>query len=342
MNIVIIQSAKLGDMVCTTPMFRAVKHAYPAAKLYVMGDALNKEVLAGNPYIDEYFVLPKTRQELTRMVREKNIEYVCITSPNPSVLLALLLARVSRIVVPQIMGGFSPYATKTYRLLSLFATRVPHTMGSYAPREYLRLLEPLGITTDDTRKDIYIAQSAKERVERVLSEGGINSADILVGIAPGVGNKIKVWGAERFAEVADALQKTHNAKIIIIGGSRDADEVQAMLGKLSCKTGIVDLSQQLSIEELKALIAKLKLFISVDTGPIYIAEALGVATVDIVGPMDENEQPPRGERHKVVVASRTAPAVHIMNASMVDVVEARRQTDAITPAMVLKVVEELW
>ncbi len=206
----------------------------------------------------------------------------------------------------------------------------------------MRLLEPLGIITDDTRKDVYIAQSAKERVEKILSEKGINSADTLVGIAPGVGNKIKVWGAERFAEVAEVLQKKHQAKIVIMGGSRDADEVSAMLGALADTGGIVDLSQQLSIEELKALIAKLTLFISVDTGPIYIAEALGVATVDIVGPMDENEQPPRGERHKVVVAQRAEPAVHIMNASMVDVAEARRQTDAITPAMVLKAVEELW
>ncbi len=115
-----------------------------------------------------------------------------------------------------------------------------------------------------------------------------------------------------------------------------------MLGALHKKDSVIDLSQKLSIEELKALIAALKLFISVDTGPIYIAEALGVATVDIVGPMDEREQPPHGERHRVVVAQRTQPAVHIMNASMVDIAEARRQTDAITPAMVLKAVEELW
>lgn len=342
MNILIIQAAKLGDMVCTTPMFRAVRHTYPEARLCVMGDALNKEVLAGNPYIDEYIVLPKEGGKLRDIIRSKKIDYACITSPNPRVLLALVLARVPRIVAPKIIGGFSPYYTKTYRLFSLFVTQVPHTMGTYAPREYLRLLEPLGIYTDDTRKDIFITDAAKERVQKMLESAGVRQDELLVGIAPGVGNKIKVWGANRFAEVAAELQKKYGAKIVVIGGSRDADEVQAMLTARAGKEGVIDLSQKLSIEELKALIAKLKLFISVDTGPIYLAEALGVATVDIVGPMDEREQPPRGDMHAVVVAPRTAPAMHIMNASMIDTAEARRQTDAITPEMVVKAAEELW
>ena len=336
MNILIIQGAKLGDMVCTTPMFRAVKHKYPDAHLVVMGDALNKEVLAGNPYIDEYIVLPQTRQELQRVVKSKKFDYACITSPNPSALLALLLARVPRIVVPQIRGGFSPYATKTYRLLSLFATRVPHTMGTYAPREYLRLLEPLGIVTDDTRKDIVVAEAAKARVEKILQEADALSGAMLVGIAPGAGNKVKVWGGQKFAKVVEALQQRHTTKVVIIGGMRDTEEVQSMLQALSNKTDVVDLSGKLSIEELKALIAKLALFVSVDTGPIYIAEALGVPTVDIVGPMDQREQPPQGERHKVVVApGRKAPAMHIMNASMLDMAEVRRQTEAVTTESVV-------
>lgn len=336
MNVLIIQGAKLGDMVCTTPMFRALKAKYPEAHLFVMGDELNKHTLAGNRYIKEYLVLPKTNRELRQLIRSKKIQYACVTSPNPAALWALVVVGVPCIVAPKIEGGFSPYATKTYRLLSyLFAVRVMHAMGHYAPREYLRLLEPLGVYSEDTRKDIYIAPEARESVAAMLERAGLEQGDFLVGIAPGVGNKIKVWGGARFAEVAEALQKKYNAKIILIGGSRDASEVETMLRSLKNRESVVDLSQKLSLEELKALIAHLKLFISVDTGPIYIAEALGVPTVDIVGPMDEREQPPRGEKHVVVVAPRKEPAVHIMNASMVDIAEARRQTDAITAHMVI-------
>lgn len=52
-------------------------------------------------------------------------------------------------------------------------------------------------------------------------------------------------------------------------------------------------------------------------------------------------QPPRGERHLVVVPPRRAPALHIMNARCYDAAEARRQSLAITPAMVSATAERL-
>jgi ADP-heptose:LPS heptosyltransferase len=96
-----------------------------------------------------------------------------------------------------------------------------------------------------------------------------------------------------------------------------------------------------SLEELKAAIQRLDLFTSADTGPLYIAEAFNVATVDIIGPIDEREQPPIGPRHKVVVAPRQRPQLSVMNARIYDVREARRQVDTITIPMVEAAIEEL-
>ena len=45
----IFQMAKLGDMICTTPLIRATRNAFPTARIFVIGNALNAEVLAGNP-----------------------------------------------------------------------------------------------------------------------------------------------------------------------------------------------------------------------------------------------------------------------------------------------------
>ena len=78
------------------------------------------------------------------------------------------------------------------------------------------------------------------------------------------------------------------------------------------------------------------MFISADTGPIYIAEAFDVPTVDIVGPMDEREQPPISPIHRIVVPpNRTKPQLHIMNARTYNREEAFRQVASITSAMVI-------
>src|SRR3989338_9471272 len=55
-KIAIMQTAKLGDMVCTTPMFRAAKEKYPEVKVFAIGNEINREVLEGNPDVDEYIV----------------------------------------------------------------------------------------------------------------------------------------------------------------------------------------------------------------------------------------------------------------------------------------------
>lgn len=339
-RILVIQNAKMGDMVCTTPMFRAIKERYPFCRLSVMGSALNKELLSGNSYIDEYVFRPMSFFSLARTLLRGRYDAAILPGPDGDALLASLCALIPQIVVPRIENGWSPYETRTYRFLSRFVFTAPHRMGAYAPREYLRLLEILDIHSENTRKDIVVSAQARSHVRELLAASG-SLGKMLVGIAPGVGNKVKAWGGERFAEVARILSERKDTRIVIIGGAGDAGEVSVMRAALPASVSVADFSGKLSLEELKALIAEFSLFISVDTGPIYIAEALGIPTIDIVGPMDEREQPPRGGKHAVMVPQRTEPVLHIMNAAVYDPVEARRQAEAVLPKEVVREADKL-
>lgn len=338
-KILIVQNAKLGDMVCTTPMFRAIKKRYPEAKLWVVGDALNREILVGNPDVDEYRVCGSDVYQIARELRKQRFDFGCVTGPDLKGLAVLILAGVHAVVAPRVEGGRS-LQTRTYRVLKWFVIQKSHRMGSYAPREYLRLLEPLNIFTEDTTKHLFFSEEAGQRVRNFIENQRIEKGQIIVGVSPSAGNKIKQWPLERFAAVIDYLVNRHKAKVFVIGGRRDEEQVREVM-ELVTASGVVNTLNRFSIEELKAFISNLDLFISVDTGPIYIAEAFGVATVDIVGPMDENEQPPRGSRHRVVVPERREPALHIMNAREYDFAEARRQAEAISVESIVRVVDEL-
>lgn len=344
MRILIAQSAKLGDMVCTTPMFRAAKQRYPDSCLFVMGSAANKELLAGNPYIDEYLVFPQHNSGVRAILREKKIDVVIMTAPNPGLLWELLRCRVKKIIVPKIVGGVSPYATKTYRLLSRFATRVPIQFRGYMPREYVGLLAPLGVPSDDVRKELAVSHEAVLRVTDMLAQKGYDpKKDFIVGIAPSTGaNKIKAWGPERFAQVANYLSEKHNAALVIIAAKGEHEDAERMRRALEPGVRCLDLTGKLSIEELKALILLLSLYISSDTGPIHIAEAFDIPSVDVLGAVAEHHTVLDNERHRTVFAAgRGEPALHTMSASVYDPVEVRRQTDMVTVGMVTAEVEAL-
>ncbi|KKS44910.1 MAG: Glycosyl transferase, family 9 [Candidatus Azambacteria bacterium GW2011_GWB1_42_17] len=340
-KILIVQEARMGDMVCTTPMFRAVKEKYSEIRLYVMGNEINRELLSSNPDVDVYLIYPKNLYGLFKIIKKEKFDFACITAPNFTALAALYLADIPLIAAPVIENGFSPYETRPYKISRSFVTTRPHRMGNYAAREYLRLLEPIGIFSKDTEKYLYFSEMAMKFAEAFLAKNGINfDSDFIVGITPSAGSKIKEWPCDRFAKLADYIYSKYQAKIIIIGGPGDV-EVDEMISFLAENTKFVNAKGLFDIEELKALVSKLHLFISVDTGPIYIAEAFNVPTIDIIGPMDENEQPPMGKFHKIVVAQRLKPALHIMNARVYDAKEVRRQAESITVEMVIKELDNL-
>lgn len=340
-KVLIIQSAKLGDMVCTTPLFRALKNNNPNLTVGVMGNGINQKLLASHPNVDRYLVLTKSFSANLKTIKRFAPDYIALTSPSLSNLAVAYLSG-AQVVAPKIEGGISPYETKSYRLALNLVTAIPHRMGNYAPSEYLKLLEPLGIQTTDTTKTLTYSAEAKDKVANYLLNNHFNpSQDFIVIISPSAGNKIKNWGGERFAAIANHLMATYNAKVIIIGGAVDKEEITAMTASLSPSPNWINTFDQWSLDELKALISFGHLFISVDTGPVYIAEAFKVPTIDIVGGMDEREQPPRGEFHQVVVAHREAPAIHIMNARTYNESEARRQTNDITVEMVRASIDEM-
>lgn len=331
-RVVIIQMAKLGDMVCATPLFHALKQHYPSAHITVVGTVLNAQLMAHNKDVDAYYAF-KTMPALVRAIREGRYDFACLLGPSTPLLAALFLGGVPCIAAPTIKNGTSPYETLPYHALLSLVVRTPHRMEHYAPGEYLRLLKAVGIAADDTTKHLDFDGEDERAMEHVLKNMGIKKSDVLVGISPSSGNKIKHWPPERFAAVADTLIEKYGVTILLLGTARDAKEIDAVLRLV--RHSVVNAEGRFTLGALKALMPRLALLVAVDTGPIYIAEAFGTPTVDIVGPMDEREQPPRGERHLVVIPPYPrVPQLHIMNTRNYDANEARRQSLAISPEMV--------
>lgn len=328
---------------CTTPLFHAIKTSFPTCRLVVVGDAVNQKLLHGHPEVDGYIVLSKSLWRDARALARERADFGILPLPSLYGLVLLMVGRVKAIAAPKIISGFSPYETRSYKKLLRAVIAVPHYNERYVPREYLRLLTPIGIVTEDTTKRLAVSENARGRVKNFFIEQRIDpSREQVVGILPGVGgDSIKRWAPEKFAEVADHLAIQRGCLILVLGSGNDAPAVEAMLRTVKKETGALNTLNQFSLEEFKALIASLSLFISADTGPVYIAEALGTPTIDIVGPMYEDIQPPRGTRHRTIAAPRAKPALGILDNTVYDWLEARRQSDDITVEMVTRVADEL-
>src|SRR3989338_2740017 len=341
-KVLFVQLAKLGDMVCTTPAFRTFKEKYPEAKLFVLGDAVNKELLANNTDVSSYIIWAKNFKETLRTIKHEKFDFALLAGPSPETLALLYLSGIPHIVAPTLEGGYSPLSTREYRFLTNFVDTRLHKVGNYAPREYLRLLEAIDIHSENTRKNLSYSQYGREKAIEFYKKNNINiGSDFIVGIFPSTGYKIKLWGRDKFARVAEWLWVNYKAKIVLIGSESDRKEVEEFLMSVHREIDLVNAFNVFNLNELKAAISMMSLFISVDSGPIYIAEAFGVPTVDIVGPMNDLDQPPRGSKNRIVKAERRAPAITVLNTRDIHVKEALRQSEAITAEMVIKEIEKI-
>jgi ADP-heptose:LPS heptosyltransferase len=129
-----------------------------------------------------------------------------------------------------------------------------------------------------------------------------------VGLHPGASAPSRRWPAEHFAALANELARRFGAQIVLTGSTAERPIVQDVAARL--ETRPLDLSGRTSLGGLAALIASLDLFVSNDTGPAHLADALCTPSITIFGPADHDRWAPLNrQRHRVVLrAAECDPA----------------------------------
>jgi ADP-heptose:LPS heptosyltransferase len=340
-RIVVVLTGKLGDVVCGTPVLRAIRRALPHAHIIVAGiSKIQKPVLNDSDLVDEYIDI-ETGDGVEKL-RNANADVAVITGPSFVPTAMAFASGIPLVVSARVVGGFSPSETKPYELMKKFVVTFPYDIKAYAPAERLKVLEPIGIFSSDTKKQLGFSEAAFHDVKKFFIDNHIDlDTDFVAAISPSAGNKIKEWPTGRFAKIADHLALKHNAKVVVIGGQNDHDLVNQTVSRVNQKASVISVTN-FNVDQLKAFMSMIHLFVAVDTGPIYIAEAFNVPTVDIVGPVDENVQPPRGPFHRnVIPPSRDQAQLSILNARVYNTEEAQRQTLSITVEAVVDQIDSL-
>ena len=63
LKILVVRRDNIGDLICTTPLLHGLRTKYPKAWISVLASSYNKEVLDGNPDVNEVLVFLKKRQK---------------------------------------------------------------------------------------------------------------------------------------------------------------------------------------------------------------------------------------------------------------------------------------
>jgi ADP-heptose:LPS heptosyltransferase len=139
--------------------------------------------------------------------------------------------------------------------------------------------------------------SSRERAERLLAPA---AGSLCIGVHASGGRLVKQWHGGRFAEVATALGREYGATIVLTGTSHDAGIVGEVEAAVPAGVRVLNLCGRADLLDLAAVIERLAVFISGDTGPMHLAAAVGTPLVALFGPSDPVRYAPRTATSRVV------------------------------------------
>lgn len=295
-RILVIQTAKIGDLICSTPVFRAIKKRYPHAHLSVMVNPVTKELLEHNPNVHEIIAIEGNfhkgflgKVKLARLVYKGRYDIAISLNPNLSFILTMFWG-----LIPVRISIMPDYSGITYKMASQFCTYIEkHSKGRLVAETYMKMLKAIGIESNDISKEVFKSPDADNKVAKLDSA-------FIIGIAVTSGNRLKEWGAEKMAALADRLITDLNSSIVLIGSKKDRDISDKILQIMAHRNMVIDAVGEFNLSELPAIIERLSIFIGVDTGITYMADAMSIPTIDIAGPSDMEDARPTGKKVLII------------------------------------------
>lgn len=286
MKILVIQTAFIGDVVLTTPFFRAMRQKWPDSQIHVIATPQGCETLEGLEGVQTH-PLDKRRVGLMEGLRKVQADlwafepFDLIFSVHRS-MRSLVLGRMIRAKRRIAFGSVSA------RLLGYETVGYPayHEDMHYADKPLALLSLFGGSKIERGRPELNVSE--KELASFQQKRAQLKSECYAV-ISPFSVWGTKTWFADRFASVAAEIARTQNLGILIVGASQrsgvEESVGQAIAEKVVSSGGqALSLVGHTSIGELKAAIKGAKLLVANDSAPVHIAAAFDVPTVAIFGP----------------------------------------------------------
>jgi predicted lipopolysaccharide heptosyltransferase III len=289
-KILLVRLRLIGDVVFTTPLIRALRRRYPDTRLAYAVEPAAAPVLHGNPHLDELLVLPRRRGALrawddlaaARRLRSRRFDVVIDLHGGPR-------------------GSWLTWTTGAPMRIGyqaagrswMYTHTVPRTadgLSRHAVANQWDLLAPLGIELPDPARDPVEMASDPEaaaRVDRILSDAGVEPGVPLVVIHVSAGNRFRRWPPESFAAlIASLALRDSRRRFVLTSGPSDAGAARALVQRVSgagtpAAGAVID--PQLEVDELRALIERAAVYIGGDSGPLHIAATTRTPVVGLFG-----------------------------------------------------------
>ncbi|UQZ90081.1 hypothetical protein C4J81_13060 [Deltaproteobacteria bacterium Smac51] len=286
-RILIIQMAKLGDFIQSTPLLANVRREYPEAEIVLACEQGSVAEAADlSPLVDEVLVVKDNGP-----VPSGRFEAVFVLNSHSRAASLADSVKARHHYGPRLREGRLHFTAAQNFLISLMMTG-NRARGRFNLADIWASLCP-GASPEPLFWPKPCAPS------ELLNE----AAGLKIGFQLGSKNHLRRWPVEYFAELAARLNGYETATAVLLGSGPEK-AMGARFEKLAAgQARVINLMGRTSLEELGAVLSGLDLLVTADTGVMHLAAAVGIPVLALFfGPAYGPETGPYGEGHLIYQA----------------------------------------
>jgi len=275
---VVRQDNRIGNLIFTIPLLRALKEDYPDCELHAITGYKYGEILSHVKEIDEIIQFNQKRALINPfyyfMFRKslKKTDYDLVIDAGSMTSLSVNNILLGASARSKVFVGYDRKESSSF--LNLPVPKINEKL--HESQLLLHLADYLSGKKRHNYPSLMPTNGEIMEADIVVQKLGILPEDKIIGVHIG-GRYNKRWDIGNFVKLTDELKKM-TAKVIIFSGPDDEEYLKEL--------DIENLDWIFSIHSaplnlVMGMISKCNIFISGDNGPLHIAAALGIPCVQI-------------------------------------------------------------
>lgn len=305
MKFLVIRRDNIGDLVCTTPIFKAIKAKYPECKLDVLVNSYNELVLVDNPFVDDIFVYTKSKHrnknqgflshcinqiKLYLKLRKNSYDYVILAGSD----FHAHALNMAKWIKPKHIIGYINETEKKSAQIDLPAPKL-EPRSFHEAEGVFNLLKTLDIDTKPGALEIYPVKAALKEAQNRIETQDFKANINVLGVHISVRRLSSRWSLEKFEDLINKVLDNHPEKKILLFWSPgsadnpmhpgDDEKAEQLLNKVNSPR--VFGFETDGIPQLVAGLSLCNELICIDGGATHVGAALQIPMVCLFGGGDE-------------------------------------------------------
>lgn len=287
-RILCVRLDTLGDVLMTTPAFRAIKQALPGSQITLLTSPAGAAPAPYIPEVDAALVYEAPWMKSTPFRAGSRYDSAVIQALRGKFDAAVIFTVFSQNPLPAAMLCYmadiplrlAHCRENPYHLLSHWVKEIePEQTVRHEVQRQLDLVASVGFHPLEERLSFRVPEADTVCAREKLEVEGVDPCRPWVVIHPGVSAPSRQYDPMSFATAAGRLVNEDGLQIVFTGAHDEIDLVEQIRAAMNAPS--VSLAGKLGLGELGGVIEQARLLVANNTGPVHIAAAVGTPVVDL-------------------------------------------------------------